>query len=76
MVSLPTERPAWVVFESADLQQAASLREVLGVLSSTPATVDADALELVDRLTRPRLFEPLPILPPPPGTIVAARIAA
>lgn len=75
VVSLPTESPAWVVFERADLLRVARVGEVLDALSGRPETSDTHARELVERLTGPRLFEPLPILPPPPGTIVAASIA-
>jgi hypothetical protein len=54
VVSLPTTRPTWLVFERDDLEGA----------------VDA-GLEEVDRLTLPRLFLPIPLLPPTHETILA-----
>jgi hypothetical protein len=76
VVSLPTERPSWVVFERDELSTVADMRAVLGTLSAAPGRVDEVIRQLVDRLTQPCLYRPLPIVPPPPGTIIAVRVAA
>jgi hypothetical protein len=70
-VALPTAEPVWVVFERADLLADIDVPGVLNKLASNPALVDPPLRELVDKLTRPRLFVPLPILPPPDDTIYA-----
>jgi hypothetical protein len=74
VVALPTAEPVWVVFERADLLASAHAPAVLNRLASSPAVIDAASRELVDRLTRSRLFLPLPILPPPDDTIIAVRL--
>lgn len=63
VVSLPTAEPVWVVFERSDLVGTEALDR------SLPPDV-------VDRRTRPRLYRPLPILPPPTDTIYAEPLAA
>jgi hypothetical protein len=40
------------------------------------AAVDQPLRQLVGRFTRPRLFVPLPILPPPDDTIYAVPLFA
>jgi hypothetical protein len=45
-------------------------------LAASRASVQPPLRELVDQLTRPRLFVPLPILPPPGDTIYATRLSA
>jgi hypothetical protein len=70
VVALPTAEPVWGVFERDDFDAPAVLDE----LASNPAVVDPSIRELVRRLIRPRLFVPLPILPPPDNTVYAVSI--
>jgi hypothetical protein len=74
VVALPTAEPVWVVFERDDLLPDVDTPAVLKQLGSSPARVQPPLRELVDQLTRPRLFVPLPILPPPDDTIYAMRL--
>lgn len=74
VVALPTPRPTWVVVQRDDLQTTIDAPAVVDQLASNPAVIDTPVRELVDRLTLPRLFLPLPILPPPADTIYAARL--
>ena len=74
VVALPTARPVWVVFGRDDFLTDIDARVVLDQLEGDPAIIDRPLLEFVDRLTRPRLFLPLPILPPPDDTIYAVRL--
>jgi len=69
VVALPTAEPVWVVFERDDLSQKIDAAAALGQLASNPEVVDQPLRQLVDHLTRPRLFVPLPGLPPPDDTI-------
>jgi hypothetical protein len=64
VVALPTAEPVWVVFERDDFLSAADPRLVLAQLAPLRAAIDTPRRELVDRLTRPRLFSPIPTLPP------------
>jgi len=75
VVALPTAEPVWVVFERDDLLAAVDGPAVLAQLMPHAAVIDAPLRELIDRLTRSRLFIPLPILPPPSGTIFAASVS-
>ena len=75
VVSLPTARPTWVLFERDEFSRDAE-GALLPALLEEPARADETLRELVDRLSGSRLWEPLPILPPPPGTIVAVRVTA
>jgi hypothetical protein len=72
VVALPTAKPVWVVFERDDLLANIDARALLDQLGSR--VPDAEFRALVGRLTRPRLYLPLPILPPPPDTIYAVRL--
>jgi hypothetical protein len=77
VVSLPTASPVWAIFERRDLMAEANLPAVLAALASTstdPRTVDHGPGELVDGLTRPRLFRPIPVLPPSRETIYAVGV--
>jgi hypothetical protein len=74
VVALPTARPVWVVFEREDLLATIDAPGMLDELRNYPGGADTGLQELVDRLTRPRLFLPLPILPPPDETIFAVRL--
>jgi hypothetical protein len=74
VVALPTAEPVWVVFERDDLLAGIDVQAMLNQLASNPAVIDPPLRELVDRLTRPRLFLPLPILPLPDDTIIAVRL--
>jgi hypothetical protein len=76
VVLLPTARPTWVVFERDELSAATDIGAVRDRLSGDPSVVDAFMRQLVFELTQPRLYVPLPILPPPDGTIVAAHVGA
>jgi hypothetical protein len=73
VVALPTAKPVWVVFQR-DLLAMIDERAVLDQLSSHPAVLDSTLRELLLRLTRPRLFCLLPILPPPDDTIYAVQL--
>jgi hypothetical protein len=74
VVALPTAEPVWVVFERDDLLSNIDGPTVLEQLASSRASVQPPLRELVDQLTRPGLFVPLPILPPPDDTIYATRL--
>jgi hypothetical protein len=71
VVALPTAELAWVVFERDDLFANMDAPTLLHQLANHPAVADSGLRSLVGRLTRPRLFRPLPILPPSPDTIYA-----
>lgn len=74
VVALPTARPVWLVIERDDLLAELDAPGVFDCIVSKPALINAQLKELVDRLTLPRLFVPLPILPPPRDTIYAVRL--
>jgi hypothetical protein len=74
VVALPTSEPTWVVFERDDFLAEVEALSVFHHLARPAAVGDAPLRELVRLLTRPRLFRPLPILPPPPGTIYAVQL--
>ena len=76
VVALPTARPTWVVVERDDLFANIDAPTVRDWLALNAAVVDKPLRELVGRFTRPRLFVPLPILPPPDDTIYAAPLFA
>ena len=71
VVELPTAEPVWLVFERDDLLRTIDAEAARGQLASDPAVADQPLRQLVERLTRPRLFVPLPVLPPPDDTIFA-----
>jgi len=74
VVALPTAEPVWVVFERDDLLANINAPAVIDQLAGPAAAINTPLWELVGRLTRPRLFRPLPILPPPDDTIYAVRL--
>jgi hypothetical protein len=74
VVALPTAEPVWVVFERDDLLATIDAPAVLDQLASSPAVIDPSVRGLVGRLTRPHLFVPLPIFPPPDDTLYAVRL--
>jgi hypothetical protein len=74
VVALPTAEPVWVVFERDHLLSNIDGPAVLEQLASSRGSVQPALRELVDQLTRPGLFVPLPILPPPDDTIYATRL--
>lgn len=76
VVALPTARPTWLVVERDDLLANIDAPTLLGRLALNAAVVDKPLRQLVGRFTRPRLFVPLPILPPPDDTIYVARLFA
>jgi hypothetical protein len=74
VVALPTIKPVWVVFERDDLLANINAPGLLDQVAKQPALAETDLGDLVDKLTRPHLFLPLPILPPPRDTIYAVRL--
>ncbi len=76
VVALPTAEPAWVVFQRDDLLASIDAPALLDQLAQDPAIIDTPLRERVGRLSRPRLFSPLPILPLPSDTIYAVRLFA
>ena len=74
VVALPTAEPVWVVFERDHLFSEIDAPAVLEQLAASRARVQPPLRELVDQLTRPRLFVPLHVLPPPDKTIYAIRL--
>jgi hypothetical protein len=75
VVSLPTVEPTWVVFERDDLLATFDAPVVPALFGGAPAVADAQLRELVDRLTRSRLFVPIAVLPPLRDTIVAVSLS-
>jgi len=75
VVALPTAQPVWAVFERDDLLTTVDARAVLAQLTPHTAVIDTTLRALVDRLTSPRLFVPLPILPLPRDTILATSLS-
>jgi hypothetical protein len=75
VVALPTAQPVWVVFERDDLLATVDAQAVLAQLTTHPGVIDAPLRELVARLTRPRLFVPLAMLPPPRDTMFAVSLS-
>ena len=73
VVALPTAQPVWVIFERDDLASI-DPPAVLDQLARPPAVIETPLRDLVGQLTRPRLFLPIPILPPPPDTIYAVSL--
>jgi hypothetical protein len=76
VVALPTTEPVWVVFERDHLLSSIDGPAALEQLAASRASVQPPLRKLVDQLTRPRLFAPLPILPPPDDTIYATPLFA
>jgi len=74
VVALPTAEPTWVVFQRDDLLASIDASSVLEQLVGQPAIAQTSLRDLVRTVTRPRLFLPLPILPPPDHTIYAVRL--
>jgi len=70
VVALPTAEPVWLVFERDDLLANIDAAAARDQVASNPAVLDEPVRQLVDRLTRPRLFVPLPVLPSPDDTIL------
>lgn len=75
VVSLPTASPVWVVVERGDLLPSLEMPTAFHLLMSHPAVNDPQLVELVDRITKPRLFVPLFALAPPEGTIFAVSLS-
>ena len=74
VVALPTVRPVWVVFERDDLLAEIDAAAALDQLGSSPLVINPALRKLIDQLTRPRLFVPLLLLPPPDETIYAVQL--
>lgn len=74
VVALPTAEPTWVVFQRDDLLARIDASSVLEQLAGQHAIVQTSLRDLVRTITRPRLFLPLPILPPPDHTIYAVQL--
>jgi hypothetical protein len=62
LVALPTPKPVWLVFERDDLFAHIDAQALRGRLAGRPALLDAGLRQLIDELTRPRLFIPLAIV--------------
>jgi hypothetical protein len=71
VVALPTAEPLWVVFERDDLLAAAAVEAPLARLVGDPAVADPLLRASVDRLVVPRLYRPIPLLPPTLETMLA-----
>ncbi len=76
VVALPTAEPVWVVFERDDLLASIDAPALVDQLTNQLTVTEAELGDVIDRLTRSRLFLPLPILPPPRDTIYAVRLFA
>ena len=76
VVALPTAEPVWVVFERDHLLSSIDGPAALEQLAASRTSVQPPLRKLVDQLTRPRLFAPLPILPPLDDTIYATPLFA
>lgn len=63
VVALPTAKPIWLVFERDDLFADVDGRSLRGQLAGRPALLDAGLRQLIDQVTRPRLFIPLALVP-------------
>jgi hypothetical protein len=74
VVSLPTADPVWAIFERDDLVGTVDAPMVLAQLGPVRARTDTPLRELVDRLIQPRLFRPIPTLPPT-GTLFAVALS-
>lgn len=75
VVALPTVQPVWSVFERDDLFATIDAPALLAQLAPSPALIDTPLRDAVDRVTRTRLFVPLPTFPPSRATILAVRLA-
>lgn len=64
VVSLPTREPVWAVYERADLEATVDAGHALRALARHPAHDDALLRSLVADIGRPRLYAPIPVLPP------------
>jgi hypothetical protein len=76
VVSLPTATPVWLVFERAQLLDGMEAIDWYVHLRHPPGTDSKPFRKLLLERTRPALFVPLPVLPPPPGTIYALHYFA
>jgi hypothetical protein len=74
VVALPTAEPTWVVFQRDGLLASIDASSVLEQLAGQHAIAQTSLRDLVRTVTRPRLFLPLPILPPPDHTIYAVQL--
>jgi hypothetical protein len=74
IVLLPTVEPVWVLFERDDVLRSLDASSVLARLVPLAGGGDAALRKLVDGLIAPRLFAPIPIVPPPDDTIFALRL--
>lgn len=75
VVSLPTASPVWLVVERDELLRSVEMPAALGRLLSHPGANDPQLVELVTRITTPRLFVPVFPLVPPEGTIFAISLS-
>lgn len=66
VLALPTAKPIWLVFERDDLLAEVDAPALYGQLAAHLALVDASLPQVVDLLTRPRLFVPLALVPVAP----------
>jgi hypothetical protein len=76
VVLLPTAEPVWAVFEREDFLRSVDAPGALARLGSPIAGADGSLRTLADGLLQPRLFVPVPILPPPDDTVFVVRLGA
>jgi hypothetical protein len=76
VVALPTAEPVWVVFDRDDLLAGIDAPALLNQLANQPEVTDTELSDVVGRLTGPRLFLPIPLLPLPRDTIYAVQLLA
>jgi hypothetical protein len=76
VVALPTATPAWVIFERDDFYSLIDPETLWPQIMIRIYRLEDRFSGLVDRFANPRLYRPLPLWPPPPGTFVATRLLA
>jgi hypothetical protein len=74
IVALPTSRPVWFVAEREQILLQARDPALAGLPEGDPSAADTGTRDLVERLTRPRLFVPVASLPPTRKTIMAVHL--
>jgi hypothetical protein len=76
VVSLPTAQPVWAIFERDEFLASIDAPAVLDQLARTPGGLDRSQQAALIRLARPRLYRPIPLLPPTRETILAVTLSA
>ena len=75
VVALPTVRPVWLIFERDGLRGEVDASALLGRLGADPALVDRPLRDIVDRVTRPRLFLPIEIVRVSPSHVTLFAVS-